>query len=92
MADHAYRPEPGEVDTLLHNLLGDVLDVADPLIRYEALTREQAVYDVLVSAIKTARIAALAAMRDGGSTLEQIAEQAGLGTYQRVQKLLAAAR
>jgi len=62
---------------------------ADPLERYRALTAAQADADRLVSAIKLARGAAL---DEVPGTLAQVAELAGLGNYQKVQKLIAAAR
>jgi hypothetical protein len=88
-----YEVEPAEVEALARNLLGDALDQPDPLIRYHELTRDQALLAALVSRVKELRGAALAELRDqGGLTLEQVAESASLGSYQRAQKLIAAAR
>lgn len=84
-----YDIEPHEVQALLTNHLGDVLAEPDALIRYEHLTREQALYDALVSAIKQERGRALAALAEGRSK-SQVAELAGLGTRQRVEQLIAA--
>jgi hypothetical protein len=87
----AYEIEPHEVDALLENLLGDVLAETDDLIRYETLTREQALYDALVSAIKRERGKALAKLSEG-RTKQDVAELVSLGTRQRVGQLIAAAR
>jgi len=85
-----YAVERHEVETLAGNLLGDLLAEPDPLVRYHALTREQALYDALVSEIKRLRGRALAQVRDNGLSLDAVAEAAGLGSYQRAQKLIAA--
>ncbi len=63
--------------------------LADPIERYRALTTVQADVDRLVSAIKLARGAALGEVP---GTQPEVAELAGLGTYQKVQKLITAAR
>lgn len=84
-----YEVERHEVEALAASLLGDLLAEQDPMVRYHRLTREQALYDALVSEIKRWRGAALAEAREGLS-LEAVAEAAGLGTYQRVQKLISA--
>ena len=87
-----YEAEPSDVQALLHNLCGDLLAEPDPLIRYSRLTSEQALYDALVSAIKRERGKALIEVKEAGSlTWEQVAEATQLGTYQRAQKLIAAA-
>jgi hypothetical protein len=85
-----YEAEPTDVRTLLENLCGDLLAEPDPLVRYAMLTKEQALYDALVSAIKRERGRALAELKQSGNlTLEQVADAAQLGTYQRAQKLIA---
>jgi hypothetical protein len=86
-----YEAERHEVETLRDSLLGDLLTEPDPMRRYHALTREQALLDALVSEVKRLRGAALAEARDGLS-LEAVAVAAGLGTYQRAQKLITASR
>lgn len=93
-----YDAEPGEVETLFVNLCGDIMAKPDPLIRYHSLTREQALYDALVSAIKRRRGLALAEMvtaerqTQGAIAAKQaVAEAAGLGTRQRVEQLIGAA-
>jgi hypothetical protein len=63
--------------------------LADPIERYRALTEVQVDVDRLVSTIKVARGAAL---DEAPGTLEELAVRAGLGSYQKVQKLIAAAR
>ena len=65
------------------------LAIADPIERYRALTVVQEDVDGLVSAIKLARGAAL---DEVPGTLVEVAELAGLGNYQKVQKLITAAR
>ena len=63
--------------------------IVDPIERYRALTLVQEDVDRLVSAIKLARGAAL---DEVPGTLAEVAELAGLGSYQKVQKLITAAR
>lgn len=87
----AYEAEPHEVDALLANLCGDILSDPDPLTRYHALTREQALYDALVSTIKRRRGEALAELRADHSE-QAVADMAGLGSRQLVGRLVAAAR
>lgn len=91
MSTAGYEIEPHEVATLLDNLLGDLLAEPDDLVRYHALTREQALYDSLVSAIKRKRGEALARLAEG-NTKQAVADLAGLGTRQRVDQLIAAAQ
>lgn len=91
MTTIGYGTEHAEIETLLHNLCGDLLDEPDPLIRYTALTAEQARYDALVSAIKRERGKALADMVAAGASQGAVAESTGLGTQQRVSQLIAAA-
>ncbi len=86
----SYEIEPHEVAALLRNLCGDLLDEPDDLIAYERLTREQALYDALVSAIKRARGERLARLAQGRTGTE-LADLVGLGTRQRVEQLIAAA-
>lgn len=102
----SYEVEPHEVDALRQNLLGDILAEPDPTIRYHLLTREQAMYDALVSAIKRDRGEALAeveqSLRNAAEARgerptkvairRQVAEVAGLGTRQRVEQLMASVR
>lgn len=83
-----YEAESTDVQALLHNVCGDLLQETDWLIRYGALTAQQVLVDALVSAIKAERGRALAEGKASGLTLEQLAEATGLGTYQRVQQLL----
>jgi hypothetical protein len=63
--------------------------LTDPIERYRALTAVQGDVDRLVSAIKLARGEAL---DEAPGTLEEKAELAGLGNYQKAQKLITAAR
>lgn len=90
MTEHAYAVEPAETNALMRQLCGDLLDEADPAIRYSLLTAEQARYAALVSAIKAARGQAIGEMRRAGHSWQEIAEITGLGTYQRAQQLAAA--
>lgn len=90
MSTAGYEIEPHDIDALLINLCGDILDEKDPLIRYHALTHEQALYDALVSAIKRKRGEALAQLAEG-TTKQAVANLVGLGTRQRVDQLIAAA-
>lgn len=83
--------EPAEVEALLHNLCGDLLAEPDPLIRYTALTTQQALVDGVVSALKRERGKALGELNCYHS-LEAVAELVGLGSRQRVQQLIAAAQ
>ena len=61
------------------------------LFRYQVLTREQVLYDALVTTIKRERGRALAELASG-RTLKQVAEMANLGTRQRVARLIAIAK
>lgn len=85
MSTIGYDVEPHEIEGLLAEILDGLPD--DDLICYHALTREQAVYDKLVSAIKVERGRRLARLREG-RTLGQVAEVVGLGTRQRVADLI----
>jgi hypothetical protein len=80
--------EPDEVEAMLHNLCGFHLAERDPVFRYTVLTREQVLYDALVAAIKRERGRALAELVEQGHKLTEIAELTGLGTRQRVQRLI----
>ncbi len=80
--------EPDEVEAMLHNLCGFHLAERDPVFRYTVLTREQVLYDALVAAIKRERGRALAELVEQGHKLTAIAELTGLGTRQRVQRLI----
>jgi hypothetical protein len=84
--------EPAEVEAVLHNLCGYHLSEPDAVSRYTALTREQVLYDALVSAIKRERGRALAELVASGRTLTQIADLTNLRTRQRVQRLIAIAK
>lgn len=90
MGTDGYGVEQHEVDALLVNLCGDLLDETDDLVAYHALTREQALYDALVSAIKRERGRRLARLAEGRTRVE-VADLVGLGTRQRVDQLIAAA-
>lgn len=87
-----YEAEPHDVEGLLHLVCGELLDEPDLLVRYNALTSQQVLVDALVSRIKAERGRALAEMHAGGLNLDQVADAAGLGSYQRVQKLISAGR
>ena len=89
MSTIGYEAEPGEVQALLDNLCGEILAESDPLVRYTMLTKEQALFDALVSAIKRKRGDALAEMVDAGATQESLTSSTGLGTRQRVAQLIA---
>jgi hypothetical protein len=80
--------EPDEVEAMLHNLCGFHLAERDPVFRYTVLTREQVLYDALVAAIKRERGRALAELVEQGHKLTEIAELTGLGTRQRVRRLI----
>jgi len=84
--------EPEEVEAILHNLCGYHLSEPDPVFRYTALTREQVLYDALVSAIKRERGRALAELVASGRTLTQVADMTNLRTRQRVQRLIGVAK
>ena len=73
---------------MLHNLCGFHLAERDPVLRYTVLTREQVLYDALVAAIKRERGRALAELVEQGHRLTAVAELTGLGTRQRVQRLI----
>lgn len=87
MTTAGYEAEAHDTAALLDSLCGDLLEETDPLIRYAALTSEQVRYDALVSAIKAERGKALAALRASGLSWQEVADAAGLGTYQRAQQL-----
>lgn len=80
--------EPEEVEAMLHNLCGFHLAERDPVFRYTVLTREQVLYDALVAAIKRERGRALAELVEQGHKLTEVADLTGLGTRQRVQRLI----
>ncbi|MGI5213410.1 hypothetical protein [Plantactinospora sp. CA-290183] len=101
-----YEIEPHEVQALMENLLGDVLAEPDDLIAYELLTREQALFDALVSAIRRQRGGRLAKLEEVLRTAAEaqgqpvsvsairrtIAELTRLNSRQRVEQLIAAAK
>jgi hypothetical protein len=80
--------EPDEVEALLHNLCGFHLAERDPVARYTVLTREQVLYDALVTAIKRERGRALAELVSKGHRLTEVADATGLRTRQQVQRLI----
>jgi hypothetical protein len=80
--------EPDEVEAMLHNLCGFHLAERDPVARYIVLTREQVLYDALVAAIKRERGRALAELVEQGHKQTEVAALTGLGTRQRVQRLI----
>ncbi|HEY7222335.1 MAG TPA: hypothetical protein VH561_01770 [Micromonosporaceae bacterium] len=80
--------EQDEVEALLHNLCGFHLAERDPVQRYTVLTREQVLYEALAAAIRRERGRALAELVQGGHKLTEVAELTGLGTRQRVQRLI----
>jgi hypothetical protein len=84
--------EPEEVEAVLHNLCGYHLSEPNPVLRYNALTREQVLYDALVATIKRERGRALAELVASGVTLTQVADMTNLRTRQRVQRLIAIAK
>ena len=84
--------EPEEVEAVLLNLCGYHLSESDPVFRYTVLTREQVLYDALVTAIKRERGRALAELVASGHKLTEVAELTGLGTRQRVQRLIQLAK
>ena len=83
---------PEEVEAVLHNLCGYHLAERDPVFRYTVLTREQVLYDALVASIRRERGRALAELVANGHKLTEIAELTGLGSRQRVQRLIQQAR
>lgn len=83
-----YEAEEHDVDGLLHLVCGDILDEADWLVRYTALTSMQAKVDALVGRIKAERRNALSEGRKAGLGLRDLADATGIGSYQRVQQLL----
>ena len=60
--------EPEEVEAVLLNLCGYHLSERDPVFRYTVLTREQVLYDALVTAIKRERGRALAELVATGTS------------------------
>ncbi len=80
--------EPEEVEAMLHNLCGFHLAERDPVARYAVLTREQVLYEALAAAIRRERGRALAELAARGHKLTEVAELTGLGTRQRVQRLI----
>ena len=84
--------EPEEVEAVLHNLCGYHLAERDPVFRYTVLTREQVLYEALVTAIRRERGRALAEIVGSGQTMTQVAAMTNLRTRQRVQRLIAIAR
>ncbi len=95
-----YAAEPeviaAEVEALRGDLAG-VLAESDPLVRYAELTAEQArltaIHNAEVAELKHLRGLALRElMASCGYTQAQAGEVTGLGTQQRVSKVLAAVR
>ena len=84
--------EPEEVEAVLHNLCGYHLAERDPVFRYTVLTREQVLYAALVASIKRERGRALAELAASGRKLTEVAELTGLGSRQRVHRLIAIAK
>jgi hypothetical protein len=84
--------EPEEVEAVLHNLCGYHLAERDPIHRYTVLTREQVLYDGLVTAIRRERGRALAEIVGTGQSMTQVAAMTNLRTRQRVQRLIAIAK
>ena len=84
--------EPEEVEAVLHNLCGYHLAERDPIHRYTVLTREQVLYEGLVSAIRRERGRALAELVGTGQSMTQVAAMTNLRTRQRVQRLIAIAK
>jgi hypothetical protein len=84
--------EPEEVEAVLHNLCGYHLAERDPIHRYTVLTREQVLYEGLVSAIRRERGRALAELVGTGQSMTQVAAMTNLRTRQRVQRLIAVAK
>jgi hypothetical protein len=80
--------EPEEVEAVLQNLCGYHLSERDPVHRYTVLTREQVLYDALVAAIRRERGRALAELVGRGHKLTEVADLTGLGSRQRVQRLI----
>jgi hypothetical protein len=80
--------EPEEVEAVLQSLCGYHLSERDPVHRYTVLTREQVLYDALVAAIRRERGRALAELVGRGHKLTEVAELTGLGSRQRVQRLI----
>jgi hypothetical protein len=87
-----YEPDRHDVEALRDTLLGDLLAEPDSLRRYHGLSKEQVLYDALVSEIKRMRGQALAAMVAAGHSQREVAQLAGLGSQQRVHQLVAAGK
>ncbi len=84
--------EPEEVEAVLNSLCGYHLAERDPVFRYTVLTREQVLYAALVATIKRERGRALAELSASGHTLTEVATLTGLGSRQRVHRLIAVAK
>lgn len=99
MSTVGYEPEPTDVEALLANLCGDILAEPDLLVRYTMLSKEQVLYDALVSRLKAERGKVLAELvveerktRPAIAAKQAVAEAAGLRSRQRVEQLIASAR
>lgn len=94
-----YEADPAEVEALAAAALAEIMesidDLADPMHRYAALSKQQvlqvALRRALESAIVRERGVELRRLADEGKgmTYEQIASVTGLGTKGRVNQLIA---
>src|ERR1700730_444882 len=75
---------------IAEGIIESLLGQADPLARYQALTRAQSVYEALTRQLAAERARAVGEMHSAGLTYGQIAEVIGF-TRARAQQLVEAA-
>ncbi len=75
------------LDDVVERVVASLIKERDPWIRYEALTRAQAVYDAVTVRVAAERARAVADMHDAGLSYGRIAEVIGF-TRARAQQLV----
>ena len=75
------------LDDVVEKVVASLIKERDPLIRYEALTCAQAVYDAVTVRVAAERARAVADMHDAGLSYGRIAEVIGF-TRARAQQLV----
>lgn len=76
-----------DVEDLIERALEELLTEARPLVRYEALTRAQTVFEAMAGRIAEERARAVGEMHSSGLSYAQIAEAIGF-TRSRAQQLV----
>jgi hypothetical protein len=79
--------QPSSVDDVVERVISGLISEADPLIRYDVLTRAQNMYDALVMRVAAERALAVADMHATGLSYGRIAEVIGFARA-RAQQLV----